>query len=176
MLIQVSFQMCNLKTQFSRLKSILTEKKISNSQSLVFSVSFGVNFFPPVLTSAAFLCSWSSEMAAFRTFTLLWCQLTCLAQPCKTLRSTSYLYFIGILSTESNVKTDFAWVACTEQHSLDQIPSFLVGLAELITKRYEYSFSLLPSIFLPSYMHTRQVRWQNWLETRPRELSVAYEL
>lgn len=50
----------------------------------------------PVLTSAAFSCSCSNEMAAF---TLLWCQFTCLAQPHKSLRSTSHLYFVGILST-----------------------------------------------------------------------------
>lgn len=45
----------------------------------------------------------------------------------------------------------------------------LVGIAELITKRYEYSFSLLLSIFCPSHVHMRHVRLQNWWETRQLE-------
>lgn len=52
-------------------------------------------------------------------------------------------------------------------HGLLALRSTLVqvGIAELITKRYEYSFSLLLSIFCPSHVHMRHVRLQNWWET-----------
>lgn len=57
----------------------------------------------------------------------------------------------------NNVEADFAQVVCTVQHSLGQIPSFLVGLAELITKQYQYTFSLLLSIFHAIYLQETSV-------------------